>query len=172
MLGFSEIISFYMDFEIRRKTDFDFCIKLKDFMHLFNIYWVLFSKQKCGFLGNFAIFCIFSRLFLIQFFDVKHCPHYRTRQKVTGKIAVFLKRIRRFLQFTFCFFLTFSHRETLFFDKFFVFSTLQKIQKWKIFRFFIFFEWVKYIKIYILFEKRAEILVNFFFYDSLFHKFR
>lgn len=139
MLGFSGIISFHMDFEIRQKIAFAFCIKLEVIMHLFKIYWVLFSKQKCDFPGNFAIFCNFFYHFFWRFFGVKHCPHYRTKQKVTGKIAVFLKRIRRFLQFTFCFFLTFSHRETLFFDKFFGFSTLQKIQKWKIFRFFIFF---------------------------------
>ena len=137
-----------MDFEIRQKTDFDFCIKLKDFMHLFKIYWVLFSKQKCDFSGNFAIFCNFSYYFFWQFFGVKHCPRQRTKQIVTEKISVFLKRNRQFLRFTFCFFLHFSHRETLFFDKFFGFSTLQKIQKWKIFRFFIFFEWVKYFFIY------------------------
>lgn len=148
MLGFSGIISFHMDFEIRQKIAFAFCIKLKVFMHLFSIYWVLFSKQKCDFSGNFAIFCNFSYYFFWQFFGVKHCTRLRTKQKVTGKIAVFLKRIRRFLRFTFCFFLPFSHRETLFFDKIFVFSTIQKIQNWKIFRFFSFFEWVKYFFIY------------------------
>lgn len=63
-----------MDFEIRQKTDFDFCIKLKDFMHLFKIYWVLFSKQKCDFSGNSAIFCNFSYYYFWQFFGVKHCP--------------------------------------------------------------------------------------------------
>ena len=138
MLGFSEIISFYMDFEIRQKTDFDFCIKLKDFMHLFNIYWVLFSKQKCDFSGNFAIFCNFSYYFFWQFFGVKHCPRQRTKQKVTEKISVFLKRNRQFLRFTFCFFCIFHIVKPCFSTNFSVFRRYKKFKNEKFFGFLFF----------------------------------
>lgn len=74
-----------MDFEIRRKTDFDFCIKLKDFMHLFNIYWVLFSKQKCDFSGNFAIFCNFSYYFFLAIFRRETLPALANETNSNGE---------------------------------------------------------------------------------------
>ena len=132
-------------------------------------------KTKMRFFGHFRDFLQLFLLLFLAIFRRETLPSLANETNSNGKNFRFFETKSAIFAVYILFFLHFSHRETLFFDKFFGFSTLQKIQKWKIFRFFIFLNGLNifsYIKIYILFEKRAEILVNFFFYDSLFHKFR
>lgn len=132
-------------------------------------------KTKMRFFGQFRDFLQLFLLLFLAIFQRETLPSLANETNSNGENFRFFETKSAIFAVYILFFLHFSHRETLFFDKFFGFSTLQKIQKWKIFRFFIFLNGLNifsYIKIYILFEKRAEILVNFFFYDSLFHKFR
>lgn len=132
-------------------------------------------KTKMRFFGQFRDFLQLFLLLFLAIFRRETLPSLANETNSNGENFRFFETKSAIFAVYILFFLTFSHRETLFFDKFFGFSTLQKIQKWKIFRFFIFLNGLNifsYIKIYILFEKRTGILINFFFYDSLFHKFR
>ena len=86
-------------------------------------------KTKMRFFGQFRDFLQLFLLLFLAIFRRETLPSLANETNSNGKNFRLFETKSAIFAVYILFFLHFSHRETLFFDKFFGFSTLQKIQK-------------------------------------------